>query len=422
MKKLMSMIALAAVFAGFAQEGTVTFRSDDAFKNFRPYDQDGINIFEPVKDTTSTSNELAVKLGGAFALQFQALGHENNGTVPLYDIGNNFNLATANMDIDVRLYDGVNMHLRTYLSSRHHPEPYVKGGYITIDKLDFISEGFMKNVMDYATFKIGHMEINYGDSHFRRSDNAAALYNPFIGNYLMDSFTTEVAAEAYYQKDGFLGMLGVTNGRLNQTASSGTSPSIVAKLGYDKQIQPDLRVRLTGSIYNTAEAQRSYLYAGDRAGARYYFVMEPADASSSANYKSGRIAPDFNNKVMAIMINPFVKYRGFEFFGVYETVNGRNFAEEDRRNYTQIGAEALYRFGMDEDFYVGGRYNTVSGETIADYDIDVNRFNLGGGWFMTDNMMIKLEYVNQSYDGYPADHILADGNFNGVAAEAVIAF
>ena len=121
-----------------------------------------------------------MKLGGAFALQFQALGHENNGTVPLYDIGNNFNLATANMDIDVRLYDGVNMHLRTYLSSRHHPEPYVKGGYITIDKLDFISEGFMKNVMDYATFKIGHMEINYGDSHFRRSDNAAALYLSLI--------------------------------------------------------------------------------------------------------------------------------------------------------------------------------------------------------------------------------------------------
>ena len=423
MRKLMSLLAIFAMMAGFAQEesGSVTFKDGD-FKNFRPYDQDGLNVFEPVKDTTSTPNSLKVKLGGAFALQFQAIGHENNGNVPLYNIGNNFNLATANMDIDVRLYDGVNMHLRTYLSSRHHPEPYVKGGYITIDKLDFIQEGFMKNVMDYATFKIGHMEQNYGDAHFRRSDNAAALYNPFVGNYLMDAFTTEVGAEAYYQRNGWLFMLGISNGRLNQTASSGTSPSTLVKLGYDKQIQPDLRVRLTGSVYHNAHAQRMYMYSGDRAGSRYYFVNEGADATSAGNYRSGRVAPDLNNKLTAIQINPFIKYGGLEFFGIIEMANGANRGETEDRNWNQYAGELLYRFGADEDFYVGGRYNTVSGETAAGLDVDINRFNVGGGWFMTDNMMMKLEYVNQSYDGYPADHILADGKFNGVVAEAVIAF
>lgn len=48
---------------------------------------------------------------------------------------------------------------------------------------------------------------------------------------------------------------GVTNGRLNQTANGGTSPSLYAKVGYDKQLTEDLRVRLTGSIYNTAESK-----------------------------------------------------------------------------------------------------------------------------------------------------------------------
>src|SRR5690606_40383887 len=99
-----------------------------------------INVFEAPKDTVSTSNDVHVKIGAAFALQYQAIDHENSGSVPLYNIGNNFNLATANLDFDVKLYDGVNLHLRTYLSSRHHPEPYVIGGYITIDKLDFIKE------------------------------------------------------------------------------------------------------------------------------------------------------------------------------------------------------------------------------------------------------------------------------------------
>lgn len=100
-------------------------------------------------------------------------------------IGYNFNLATANLDLDVALYDGVRMHLRTYLSSRHHPEPYVKGGYFQIDKLDFVSEGFLEDVMKNVTIKIGHMENNYGDAHFRRSDNAQAIYNPFVGNLIM---------------------------------------------------------------------------------------------------------------------------------------------------------------------------------------------------------------------------------------------
>src|SRR5690606_2980202 len=179
-------------------------------------------------------------------------------------IGNNFNLATANLDIDVALYDGINLHLRTYLSSRHHPEPYVKGGYITIDNLNFIEEGFLSDVMKNVTIKIGHMENNYGDAHFRRTDNAQALYNPFVGNYIMDAFTTEVGAEVYYRNNGWLAMLGVSNGKLNQTASEmTTSPSTIAKLGYDKQVNTDLRVRLTGSVYHTAHSARTYLYSGD---------------------------------------------------------------------------------------------------------------------------------------------------------------
>ena len=43
------------------------------------------------------------------------------------------------------------------------------------------------------------MEINYGDAHFRRSDNGNAIYNPFVGNYIMDAFTTEIGGEVVPQ-------------------------------------------------------------------------------------------------------------------------------------------------------------------------------------------------------------------------------
>src|SRR5690606_667642 len=168
--------------------------------NFRPLDQRGINMFEAPKDTISTFDGVRVRVGGASTIQFQALDHETQGqwTNPaeepmgLVDIGPNFNLPTANLDLDVALAPGLRMHLRTYLSSRHHPEPYVKDGFIQIDGLDFISEGLMSDLMNHVTIKIGHMENNYGDAHFRRSDNAQTIYNPFVGNLIMDSFTTEV--------------------------------------------------------------------------------------------------------------------------------------------------------------------------------------------------------------------------------------
>ena len=393
--------------------------------NFRQPDKRGINVFESPKDTASTFTDVKVRVGGASTLQYQALDHENaTGATALIPIGNNFNLATANLDLDVALAKGVRMHLRTYLSSRHHPEPYVKGGYFQIDNLDFIKEGLLAETMKYVTINIGHMENNYGDAHFRRSDNAQAIYNPFVGNYIMDAFTTEVGAEVYFRKNGFISMIGATNGKLNQGANapSATSPSVMAKLGYDKQLNTDLRFRITGSIYNSAHSARTYLYGGDRAGSRYYFVMEPTTATSSANYSSGLVNPGLTNKLTAIMVNPFVKYKGFEFFGLFETVSGRKFAETDRRNFTQLGADLLYRFGKEENLYVAGRYNSVSGELDATQDIDVQRISLGAGWFMTKNILAKVEYVNQTYDGYATGNILDGGKFSGFIAEAVISF
>ncbi|MFY7987612.1 MAG: hypothetical protein ACOVNP_01930 [Flavobacterium sp.] len=419
-----TFIKFSLVIAAFGISTCIQAQNRD-LDNYRQPDKRGINVFESPKDTISNFDGVKVRVGGASTLQYQALDHENvTGATALIPIGNNFNLATANLDLDVALAKGVRMHLRTYLSSRHHPEPYVKGGYFQIDNLDFIKEGLLAGTMKYVTINIGHMENNYGDAHFRRSDNAQAIYNPFVGNYIMDAFTTEVGAEVYFRKNGFISMIGATNGKLNQGANapSATSPSVMAKLGYDKQLNTDLRFRITGSIYNSAHSARTYLYGSDRAGSRYYFVMEPTTATSSANYSSGLVTPGFTNKLTAIMVNPFVKYKGFEFFGLFETVSGRTFAETDRRNFTQLGVDLLYRFGKDENLYLAGRYNSVSGELNAAEDIDVQRISLGAGWFMTKNILAKVEYVNQTYDGYAPGSRFDGGKFSGFIAEAVISF
>lgn len=398
---------------------------DRDFENYRFPDKRGLNVFEPPKDTVSTFEEIKVRVGGAFALQFQGLDHSNSGAVPLKEIGSNFNLATANLDIDVALAEGLNLHLRTYLSSRHHPEPYVKGGYLQIDKLDFIKKDFLSDLMDIMTIKVGHMEINYGDAHFQRSDNAMALYNPFVGNYIMEAFTTEVGAEVYFRKKGWLGMVGLTNGKLNQSVDNpgAYDPSFVGKLGYDNQLNEDLRFRLTGSVYTTGKAAPNWLYNGDRAGSRYYLVMENPEATSSGNFTSGQFNPEFQSKATAFMINPFVKYQNLEFFGMFEQASGQSFADIEDRNWNQYMAQLVYRIGSEKNFYVGGRYLLAEGdEPVTMNALEIERLAFAGGWFMTPNILAKIEYVKQTYNGFGVGDIRHDGKFDGIMLEAVISF
>jgi len=451
MKTLAKITALALLIlsssVAFAQ-----YEKDRSLQQFRYPDQRGINAFEALEDTTEFDG-VKVRLGGAFAVQFQALDHENGGLLQITDRGDNlladsvgllpltnsFNLPTANLDLNVALADGVRMHMRTYLSSRHHPESWVKGGYVQISKLDFIQEGFLEGLMDITTVKIGLMELNYGDYHFRRSDNALAIYNPFVGNLILDGFNTEVGAEVYFTPGDFLIMAGLTNGNLNQNVIDGgvindvdDTPAFLAKLGYDKQFNDDFRARLTTSLYTTAEGQTNYLYFGDRAGSRYYSVMDPelflsrrgilTEGNPTDQFTSGRFNPGFFNEVTAIMINPFVKFGGLEFLGTAEFTSGRGSFEAESRNWTQLHGELLYRFGEAEDVYIGAKYNTASGELSNGVDVGINRLAFAAGWYMTKNMMVKGEYVVQNYEDFAVGSQYNEGSFNGAVLEAVISF
>lgn len=426
-------------------------------QNLIPRDQNGINQFDVKKDSVEFKG-LSVDLGAAFALQFQGVKSYNDQTnlpAPIADyrlnnLENNFNLPTANMTIGAQLFDGVRVNLELYLAARHHNETWVKGGYLQIDKLEFIKKDFLADFMKYATIKIGQMENNYGDAHFRRSDNGNTLANPFIGNNIMDAFITEMGAELYYNRSSFVSMIGVTNSKLNQnvkeiapsspTQNTTISPTILAKVGFDKQIDTDLRVRLTGSLYHVSNISGN-LYGSDRAGSRFYGVMTHAaytgvsgpvadNFDPAANKDTGRFNPGYGNWATSYMINPFVKYKGFEFFGTLEFTSGGDAkGNDDTRTVNQYVGDVLYRFGKNESLYFGAKYNLVTGK-LKNADakaVTVDRLETGMGWFMTKNILTKVVYVNQNYKdfsqfsaGNPND--LYGGNFNGILFEAVITF
>ncbi|MFT7030980.1 MAG: hypothetical protein ACI82Q_002480 [Nonlabens sp.] len=413
LKTLLVALSILGANAVYAQQPDLQY--------FRSNDKDGLNVFETPKENDVPFEGVKVRVGGDFAIQFQGISQTNAGdTLP--DLGNNFNLPTANLNLDVQLADGMRMHLRTYLSSRHHSESWVKGGYIQMDKLDFIKPGFASGIMDYTTIRVGMDEINYGDTHFRRSDNARAIFNPFVGNYIMDAFTTEPFAEVTVQRSGFLAVLGVSNGRLNQSVMDNNDKGYVifGKLGYDKQMNEDLRVRFTGSFYSSSDqSTRENLFSGDRAGARYYSVL----TYSGSDFRTGRFAPSNSGYINAFQVNPFVKFKGLEFFGVYEVVS--NGDSEVGGSFTQTGAEVIYRLGAEENIYLGGRFNSVKGEEKDGADTkEISRFNIGGGWFMSKNVLAKLEYVNQTHSGsgWDGSAQFQGGEFKGIMIEATIGF
>ncbi|WP_420317579.1 hypothetical protein [Ekhidna sp.] len=413
-KLILTGVILFGTIAVYAQLPSIQY--------YRYNDQRGINVFETSKEDTVKYEGIKLRVGGDFSMIFQGLSQSNDlvGDT-LIDLANNFALPTANLNFDMQLEDGVRLHLRTYLSSRHHPEAWVKGGYLQFDKLDFISPGFLGGFMEIATIQVGMDEINYGDTHFRRSDNARAIYNPFVGNYIMDSFTTEPHLEVTIQNNGIIGVLGMSNGRLNQSPTDGDNGRVIyGKLGYDKQMNDDLRFRITGSFYSSSDqGTRDYLYNGDRAGARYYSVLEGENDSRVSDFLP-RFNPGFAYQ-SAFQINPFVKFGGVEFFGVFEqSSNGA----DTGGSYTQLGAELLYRFGSTENLFIGGRFNSVSGEPADGAPTqEINRTNLGFGWFLTKNVATKLEYVTNKYEGDGWNGTKFQGaQFDGIVLEATIGF
>jgi hypothetical protein len=408
------------------------FRSTE-IQHFRQADQRGINVYEWPKNDSTPFTGFQIRFGGAFVQEFQNLTHENTAAPKvvggvnanqLMAISPGYTNSVANMTLDAQVADGIRVTMTSYLSARHHNETWVKDGYILIDKSP-IDLPILNDLMQYVTLRVGQFETNYGDAHFRRTDNGNGFYNPFVGNLIIDAQTTEVGAEIYGRREGWLAMVGFTNGESKGSVITPTrrTAAYTGKLGWDGQVNKDLRVRLTGSLYTISKANNNVLYTGDRGGSRYYYIMENTAATDAAQAWSGNLQPGFGHNVTAMVVNPFVKYQGLEVQGHFESAKGRSWAETENRTWTQNAFEALYRFGGSDRFFLAGRYNTVSGKLVGiTNEVSIDRTQLGFGWFVTPNVQLKLENVVQNYTDFPSSDIRNGGKFKGFMIQGLVAF
>ena len=184
----------------------------------------------------------------------------------------------------------------------------------------------------------------------------------------------------------------VTGGEIRGTVTNPAQrgPAFIGKLGYDRQLRPNVRARLSGSMYLANKSASNTLYGGDRSGSRFYWVMENTLATESAQATSGLINPGFRNKVRAVQLNPFVKVGGLEVFGVVEQARGKANTEVSERTWNQVAADVVYRFLPNEQLFVGGRYNRVEGPLVGiTGNVGAKRVELGGGWFITPSLLAR---------------------------------
>lgn len=424
--------------------------------------------FEEPKLDGSKFEKVKVTVGGDFAMQFQSLNHHADSL--LVPLGGNFNLPSANLNLNADMVPGIKVNLVTYLSARHHNESWVKGGYLLIDQLPFIKSPFIDNMMKKITLKIGVMELNYGDNHFYRSDNGHVINNPFVGNVIFDEFTTAPAMEIYYRQNSITAMGAVTGGTLKPALGGydsknkawmpynlGKQLQYYFKLAYDKNLNDNIRIRPSVSAYLCPHTYNGTLYGGDRAGSRYYLVMNKQSLGTSAGYDitqnvtNGYFTPGGFTKNTAVDFNLYSWLYGLEIYGGYEMAKGQTgLGDMYIRDYdfSSIHVQGLYYFGKEKQFYIGGRYNIVSKDPTKEYTdpsdetiilqaqndktISTNRIQLCGGWEMTDNIILKAEYVKQGYKNF-ATYNSATKNwgstygegaagFEGVVIEAAISF
>lgn len=390
--------------------------------------------FETDKITGDDFEKVRVQIGADFALQYQALEHYSD-SLELIPLGKGINLPTANLVVKADLAPGIRVNLTTYLSSRHHVEAWVKGGYLLIDALPFLHSDFLDRIMESTTVKVGVMELNFGDAHFRRSDNGRIINNPFVGNYIMESFTTAPAAEILFRRSGILLMAGLNSGSLKPAlsgyhAGSGTYTAYNLheelafhwKAGYDGEFGNTWRLRATLSGFHNARHHFGSLYNGDRTGSRYYLVMKPqtgnaSDVDPASSHMTGNWGPGFTDKNHSLMANLFLKAGGLNVFVTWENTKGTTAFGGADYGFTQWAAEGLYYFGKEKQFYGGVRYNTAANLN----DEKITRVQAVAGWKLTENIITRLEYVNQQYRDF-VTYRMADAGFRGLMFEAGISF
>ena len=371
----------------------------------------------------------------------QALDHEN-----VYDAKGNqlakiepgFQTAFGNLGFIGKF--GQNQEIEVvfdmYLSSRNHPsQTYGNEGYIILRGVpeNLTSLRFLEPILKKVDLKAGHMLVDFGDAAMHRSNNANVQKNPLVGNFVMDPNIVSIGMQASSKPNQRIGWLvGISNGTTTEDWNVGRGFAYNGKL----ICYPVKSLRTSVSYIGTDQSDNPtkaaggssmQMFTGNRSGERYAGVLGGGQAP-------GNVFPQAGEKFSAAQFDvTFDNDSPISVYGHYgitqdKDINGSAIGTpQEKWNYYAAGA----KYDITRTIYAAARYSAATTSMLAGKDSSgqVNRMQVGGGLWVTRNLLMKLEYVQQKYSGFTEGQIVNNGiqawrdpSFSGVISEVSFTF
>jgi hypothetical protein len=382
-------------------------------------------------------DHMQVFMGFQAEMRFQDLvqGDVYSGGMREPRLSSGFQTPFGDLSFLARLGDVMEVYYDLYLASRPHPSTtYGHEGYLIFHRMpgSLGENSLIQKFFDIADVKVGAFDIDFGDSRYRRSNNARVQYNPLIGNYVVDPETEEIGVEVYSKPTRLNWLVALTNGTTTGHVDRSNGYGVHGKLW--GQVTPDLRAALSGyradhsasGTGTAASGEKSFLFSNSRSGGPYDGVIAGGDAP-------GQILPATGKDVTALQGDltwnhwPYEAYGNLGWTRDSDTNGSAPGSPEERWYYG--AAQGVYH--LTADLYAAAQYSAAFAGKINNVSSDgvVQRIQVGGGYWFTRTMLAKLEYVYQWYHDFtPAGgqvggiDVWRGPSFNGVILEASFSF
>lgn len=301
----------------------------------------------------------------------------------------------------------IEMFFDLFISSRNHPSTtYGHQGYLLMrgapGKLKEIKP--LVSLFQNIDLKVGHFHIDYGDHRLHGSDNALVFANPLIGNFVVDPEIVDIGAEVQSKPGKFNWLFGVSNGTNTEDFRKDRGTALHAKVWLDAK---PLRVALSAFNvdHSKSVASRNTLFAGNRDGERYGGVFGGAQGQAP-----GQILPAAGKKVTAWQADVTYTAGDFEFYGNYGDTKDADtngpLPGKPVEEWIYYAGQIVY--GVTPEIYVASRYSAGRPDSLAGRTSNgtVDRIQFGGGYKVTENMLVKLELVKEQYSGFKTGEIV----------------
>ena len=384
--------------------------------------------------------------------RMQALDHSNayNGGTNLGDVSPDFQKAHGNISFLASFNDDrenkdpyLEVYLNWLISSRHHSEMFGDQGYMLLSRLPD-GPAPLRSLFDYVDVKAGEYELPFGDHIYRRTNNGDVQQNALIGNSVADGRATEtgvtVMNDSPSSEPGKINwLLNVSSGDPTPSFQDGNGLAVLPKVWAN--LAEELRLSLSAYRVDQSDngpgfpvgGDSSNLYTGLRdTGGVYTGILGGGADSGQVLFQGGQDVTAVQSDLTFTM-GQFELYGNLGFYND-EDVNG-SLAGQPEEDWMYLTLESVYHFS--DRIYAAARYSNASadelvtsgGASSVDSGGRVDRIQIGGGYWITDTILAKLEYVHQDYSGFDSSERQVSGidswrdpSFDGVIAEVSFSF